>query len=177
MKIRLIHGDITTQQVDAIVNAANPSLTGGGGVDGTIHEAAGPRLLEATKELRATVLPQGLAAGQAVATPAGNLDAQWVIHTVGPNRHVGQVNERLLASAFSESLDAAQMLGVTTIAFPAISAGAYGWDIYEVAVIAASVVQANRWPSIEEIRFVLFSEKALYAFQAAFNTAGIDYSD
>ena len=102
MLIRLFEGDITLQDVDAIVNAANPSLLGGGGVDGAIHRAAGPSLLAECRRLRETTLRDGLPVGHAVATGAGWLRANWVIHTVGPNRAVGQVEERMLTSAFTE---------------------------------------------------------------------------
>lgn len=177
MRIQIIKGDITTQQVDAIVNAANSSLLGGGGVDGAIHRAAGPELLEHCRKLRETTVRDGLPVGAAVATPAGELNALWVIHTVGPNRHMGQVDPRLLASAFSESLDAAVALGASTIAFPAISAGVYGWDPDEVGDVAASVIAQGRWPEVEETRFVLFSDDVLVAFRHAFDAAGIAYED
>ncbi|MDO5496128.1 MAG: O-acetyl-ADP-ribose deacetylase [bacterium] len=177
MKVRILKGDITTQEVDAIVNAANSSLMGGGGVDGAIHRAAGPELLEHCRKLRETTVRDGLRVGAAVATPAGRLDAAWVIHTVGPNRHIGQVDPRLLASAFSESLDAAVALEASTVAFPAISAGVYGWDPDEVGDVAASVLARKRWPEIEEVRFVLFSDDVLVAFRHAFDAAGVEYSD
>ena len=105
-----VQGDITTQRVDAIVNAANSSLLGGGGVDGAIHRAAGPRLLEECRELRRATYPNGLPAGEAVATGAGDLPAGWVIHTVGPNRHAGQTDPALLASCFENSLREACLL-------------------------------------------------------------------
>lgn len=168
MKIRLIQGDITRQNVDAVVNAANSSLLGGGGVDGAIHEAAGPSLLAECRRLRETTLRDGLPVGHAVATGAGWLPASWVIHTVGPNRNVGQVEPRTLASAFSESLDAAVAVGAETVAFPAISAGVYGWDVREVAQVAADVIAQDRWPSIREVRFVLFNDEASAAFSEAF---------
>ncbi|HHW83913.1 MAG TPA: O-acetyl-ADP-ribose deacetylase [Actinomycetales bacterium] len=177
MRIRLLKGDITAQEVDVIVNAANSSLLGGGGVDGAIHRAAGPELLEHCKKLRATTVRDGLPVGSAVATPAGELAAGWVVHTVGPNRHIGQVDPRLLASAYSESLDAAASLGAETVAFPAISAGVYGWDPDEVGDVAASVVSRGRWPDIEEVRFVLFSDDVLVAFRHAFDAAGVAYGE
>lgn len=169
MDIRVVMGDITTQHVDAVVNAANTSLLGGGGVDGAIHRAAGPALLAHCRKLRETTLQAGLPVGKAVATPAGRLPARWVIHAVGPNRHVGQVEPRLLASAFVESLDAAALVGARSVAFPAISAGAFGWDPAEVAAIAAAVVAEERasWAGIEEVRFVLFDESVTGAFEAA----------
>ena len=133
MQIDIVQGDITKLKVDAIVNAANTSLFGGGGVDGAIHAAAGPELLAECRKLRATTYPDGLASGLAVATGAGNLPARWVIHTPGPNRHVGQTSTRVLSNCFTNSLYVASRRGATSIAFPAIGAGAYGWDPEEVA--------------------------------------------
>lgn len=120
MKITVLEGDITEAAVDAIVNAANSSLLGGGGVDGAIHKAAGPELLEACREVRQTSYPRGLPAGQAVATTAGALKAKWVIHTVGPNRHQGEADPEVLESCFESSLNAAEDLGATSVAVPAI---------------------------------------------------------
>ena len=134
MTIEAVLGDITVQEVDAVVNAANSSLLGGGGVDGAIHRAAGPELLAACRELRATTLPSGLPVGQAVATPGFHLPAAWVIHTVGPNRNAGQTDPALLRSAFDSSLGLARELGCSSVALPAISAGVYGWDSREVAL-------------------------------------------
>jgi O-acetyl-ADP-ribose deacetylase (regulator of RNase III) len=111
MRIDIVQGDITSRPVDAIVNAANSSLLGGAGVDGAIHKAAGPELLEACRGLRSLELPDGLAVGAAVATPGFRLPAKWVIHTVGPNRHAGQTSPALLASCFSSSLRVAEGLG------------------------------------------------------------------
>ena len=144
LRITVRRGDITVQDTDAIVNAANSALAGGGGVDGAIHAAAGPELLAACRELRRTVLPRGLAVGQAVATTAGLLPARWVIHTVGPNRHAGQTDPALLASCFTSSLDVAAGLGARSIAFPAVSAGIFGWDVEEVARIALDAVRGWR---------------------------------
>ncbi len=165
--VECVLGDITRQEVDAIVNAANSSLLGGGGVDGAIHRAAGPRLLAACRELRQTSLPDGLPVGEAVATEAFDLPCRWVIHTVGPNRHAGQTDPRLLASCFARSLDVASALGARTIAMPAVSAGVYGWDADEVAEIAASTVLHHHAPGVEAIRFVLFGDRLYNAFQAA----------
>jgi O-acetyl-ADP-ribose deacetylase (regulator of RNase III) len=166
MRIEAIAGDITTQPVDAVVNAANSSLLGGGGVDGAIHRAAGPALLAECERLRATTLPDGLPVGRAVATGAGNLPARWVIHTVGPNRHAGQTDPALLASAFSSSLAVASRLGAASVAFPAISGGVYGWAMAQVAEIAVSTVRATSAPGVETVRFVLFGADALAQFQA-----------
>lgn len=168
-------GDITTVDVDAIVNAANSSLLGGGGVDGAIHAAAGPRLLDACRELRRTTLPDGLPVGEAVATPGFELPARWVIHTVGPNRHRGQTDPALLASCFARSLDVAADLGARSVAFPAVSAGVYGWDAHEVARVAVGTVRA--WSAdgdrgIAGVRFVLFSPGLLSAFEKALAEAG-----
>ncbi len=135
-RIEAVRGDITTQAVDAVVNAANSGLLGGGGVDGAIHAAAGPRLTEECRVLRRTTHRAGLAVGDAVATGAGDLPCRWVVHTVGPNRHRGEVDPQLLASCFARSLEVARTLGARTIAFPAVSAGIYGWDAGEVAAVA-----------------------------------------
>ncbi|MBD7998326.1 O-acetyl-ADP-ribose deacetylase [Oerskovia gallyi] len=163
-------GDLTTVDVDVIVNAANSSLLGGGGVDGAIHAAAGPRLLDACRELRRTTLPEGLPVGEAVATPGFDLPARWVVHTVGPNRHRGQTDPALLASCFTRSLDVAADLGATSVAFPAVSAGVYGWDGDEVARVAVAAVRA--WGAggdrgVVDVRFVLFGEPLLDAFERA----------
>ncbi|WP_246136506.1 O-acetyl-ADP-ribose deacetylase [Leekyejoonella antrihumi] len=161
--IECIRGDITTQRVDAIVNAANSSLLGGGGVDGAIHRAAGPGLLDECRRLRGTSLADGLPVGRAVATGGHDLPARWVIHTVGPNRHRGESDPALLAACFSNSLDAAATIGARTIAFPAVSAGVYGWDAAEVARVALGAVRP-RVQDFELIRFVLFSDRLLNAF-------------
>jgi len=124
--LEAVLGDITRERVDAIVNAANSGLLGGGGVDGAIHRAAGPQLLEECREVRRTAYPHGLPVGAAVATGAGNLPARWVIHTVGPNRHVGETDPDLLAACFLSSLAEAVRLGARSMAFPAVSAGVYG---------------------------------------------------
>ena len=171
MRIEAVAGDITTEHVDAIVNAANSSLLGGGGVDGAIHGAAGPRLLEACRQLRRTQLPTGLPVGHAVATPGFDLPARWVIHTVGPNRHAGQTDPMRLASCFTASLDVATSVGARTVAFPAVSAGVYGWDVREVARVAVGAVRdwaaGHDEPGVDLVRFVLFSEAALGAFAEA----------
>ncbi|MDR0416113.1 MAG: macro domain-containing protein, partial [Propionibacteriaceae bacterium] len=127
MQIDIVLGDITAETTDAIVNAANSSLLGGGGVDGAIHAAAGPDLLAECQRLRQTSLPDGLPVGQAVATGAGRLPCRWVIHTVGPNAHRGQRDPALLEACFGNSLRLAAELGAASVAFPAVSAGVYGW--------------------------------------------------
>jgi O-acetyl-ADP-ribose deacetylase (regulator of RNase III) len=163
--IEAVAGDITTQLVDAIVNAANGSLLGGGGVDGAIHRAAGPRLLEECREVRRTAYPQGLPVGEAVATGGGDLPARWVIHTVGPNRHVGQTDPALLTSCFQSSLREAANVGARTVAFPAVSAGIYGWEATEVARIAVAAVRSSpALGALDLVRFVLFGQATLQAF-------------
>jgi len=172
MEIELLQGDITTRDVDAVVNAANSSLLGGGGVDGAIHRAAGPELLEACRELRRSVYPHGLPVGEAVATEAFNLPARWVIHTVGPNAVAGQTDPELLRRAFSSSLEVAEELGAATVAFPAISAGVYGWDADDVARTAVRAVRNHQGTGIERVEFVLFSERVAQAFRAALGEPG-----
>jgi O-acetyl-ADP-ribose deacetylase (regulator of RNase III) len=163
--IESVEGDVTTEHVDAIVNAANGSLLGGGGVDGAIHRAAGPGLLEQCRELRRTAYPRGLPVGQAVVTGAGNLPARWVIHTVGPNRHAGQTDPALLASCFETSLREAVGVGARSVAFPAVSAGVYGWDGAEVARIAVAAVRGSpHLGELDLVRFVLFSPAAHQTF-------------
>ncbi len=159
MHIETVQGDITTQDTDVIVNAANSALLGGGGVDAAIHRAAGPSLLAECQALRDTVLPDGLPVGDAVATGAGDLAARWVVHTVGPNRHAGETDPALLASCFTRSLEVAGGLGARSVSFPAISAGAYGWDVEVVARTAVAAVQAAPPSSVELVRFVLFNTR------------------
>jgi O-acetyl-ADP-ribose deacetylase (regulator of RNase III) len=170
-RIELIRGDLTEERVDAIVNAANSSLLGGGGVDGAIHRAGGPAILEACRELRRTTLPDGLPTGEAVATGAGRLPARWVVHTVGPvwpgPGPEASARRTLLVNAHRNSLAAAAELGATSIAFPAISAGVYGWPVDDVADVALAVASSTDAPGIDLIRFVLFSERVLEAYEAA----------
>jgi len=173
--IEAVLGDITTQRVDAVVNAANSSLLGGGGVDGAIHAAAGRRLLEECRRLRSTTHLDGLAVGDAVATGAGDLPARWVIHTVGPNRHRGQTDPSLLASCFTRSLAVAREMGARSVAFPAVSAGVYGWTGAEVARVAVRAVREDlaagdddaNGAGVELVRFVLFSQPLLEAFETS----------
>lgn len=166
MAIQIISGDITKQQVDAIVNAANSSLLGGGGVDGAIHRAGGPDILEACRELRRGHYGKGLATGRAVATTAGRLEARWVIHTVGPVYAASEDRSELLASCYRESLAVADELGAASIAFPAVSAGVYGWPATSAAEIAVSTVRETA-TNVQVIRFVLYSEDVLAAFRRA----------
>lgn len=163
--IRLVQGDITRETVDAIVNAANSSLLGGGGVDGAIHRRGGPAILDECRKLRASLYGKGLRTGQAVATTAGELDARWVIHTVGPRFTPEEDRSELLASCYRESLRVADGLGARTVAFPAVSAGIYGWPMGDAARIAVETVRATQ-TAVEEVRFVLFDERAFEAFAA-----------
>ncbi len=136
MSLELIQGDITEQRVDAIVNAANSSLLGGGGVDGAIHRRGGPAVLAACRELRAGSYRNGLPAGSAVATTAGQLPARWVIHTVGPVYAPASDCSDTLRSCYVEALRVAAQLGATSVAFPLISSGAYGWPVDDALQIA-----------------------------------------
>ncbi|MEU5310812.1 O-acetyl-ADP-ribose deacetylase [Streptomyces sp. NPDC021562] len=164
-RITLVRGDITRQSVDAVVNAANSSLLGGGGVDGAIHRRGGPAILAECRKLRAGHLGKGLPTGQAVATTAGELDARWVIHTVGPVHATTEDRSALLASCYRESLRRADELGARTVAFPAISTGVYGWPMDDGARIAVTTVRETD-TAVEEVRFVLFDERAYDAFAA-----------
>ncbi|MFJ5727290.1 O-acetyl-ADP-ribose deacetylase [Streptomyces paradoxus] len=163
--IELVQGDITRESVDVIVNAANSSLLGGGGVDGAIHRRGGPAILEDCRRLRAAHLGKGLPTGQAVATTAGDLDARWVVHTVGPVFSATEDRSALLASCYRESLRVAGELGARSVAFPAISTGVYGWPMDDGARIAIETVRAAD-TTVEEVRFVLFDRPAYEAFAA-----------
>jgi O-acetyl-ADP-ribose deacetylase len=166
-RLEAVDGDLTEQVVDAVVNAANSSLLGGSGVDGALHRAAGPALLAECRALRDSVLPEGLPVGRAVTTGAGDLAARWVIHTVGPDRHRGETDPELLASCFRTSLQEAVRVGARSVAFPAISAGAYGWDVAEVARVAVGTVRrAPELARLHLVRFVLFGPLAHAAFVA-----------
>lgn len=186
--IEVVLGDITLDDSDAIVNAANSSLLGGGGVDGAIHASGGPAILEECRELRATVLPDGLPTGHAVATTAGRMPAGMVIHTVGPKHwEHPDGGAELLAQCHTACLEAAVAAGARTIAFPAISCGVYGWSPTEAAPVAVAAVRdwlsatpmpgtlsgplgtdhPDSGPGIERIRFVVFNDDALRAFTSA----------
>ncbi|MCZ4102754.1 O-acetyl-ADP-ribose deacetylase [Streptomyces sp. So13.3] len=158
-------GDITGQHADAIVNAANSSLLGGGGVDGAIHRKGGPEILAECRALRASHYGKGLATGLAVATTAGRLPARWVIHTVGPVWSPDEDRSDLLASCYRESLRVADELGARTVAFPAISTGVYGWPMEDGARIALATVGAAQ-TAVTEARFVLFDQDAYDVFAA-----------
>jgi O-acetyl-ADP-ribose deacetylase len=165
MKITFIQGDITEQDVDAIVNAANHTLLGGGGVDGAIHRHGGPEILAECRKLRKEKYPDGLPTGQAVATTAGRLKARWVIHTVGPTYAESKDKSQLLADCFRNSLQLADELGAATVAFPAISTGVYRWPLDDAARIALETVRASD-TRVDEVRFVLFDQRAYDAFSA-----------
>ena len=157
-RIEVIQADITTLQVDAIVNAANSSLLGGGGVDGAIHRAAGPRLLEATRKIG------GCPTGQARLTPGFDLPAKWVIHAVGPVWKGGHAGEdELLASCYRESLRLAASVGATTVAFPAISTGAYSFPLERAARIAIAEIKTNldHYPEIEQVLIAVRGHEAM----------------
>lgn len=170
-RIELVCGDITAQDTDAIVNAANTSLLGGGGVDGAIHRAGGPAILAACKKLG------GCATGDAKITTGGKLKAKHVIHTVGPVYRDGRHGEpELLASAYQRSLEVARDNGVTTIAFPSISTGAYRFPIEQAARIALATVCSTlpATPIIKLVRFVLFSETDLATYEQALAETAAD---
>ncbi|MGB8022007.1 MAG: O-acetyl-ADP-ribose deacetylase [Candidatus Nanopelagicales bacterium] len=170
MPVHLVQGDITEFHADAIVNAANSGLLGGGGVDGAIHRAGGPAILAECRALRETSLKAGLPTGQAVATTAGKLPARWVIHTVGPRYSGRRTDAELLADAYRNSLAVARELGARSIAFPSVSTGIYGYPVEEAAPIALGCAQAA---ADLEVTFVLFSEGVLESFRTAAEQLGI----
>ncbi|EXU66057.1 hypothetical protein Z951_21710 [Streptomyces sp. PRh5] len=166
--ITLALGDITEQSVDAVVNAANSSLLGGGGVDGAIHRRGGSDILDECRDLRASRYGKGLPAGEAVATTAGRLPARWVIHTVGPVFSATEDRSATLASCYRASLRVADELGALTVAFPAVSTGVYRWPLDDAARIALTTVRDTD-TSVTEARFVLFDQRAYDAFETALN--------
>ncbi len=174
-RVHVVVGDITHEPVDAIVNAANSSLMGGGGVDGAIHHAGGPEILAACRRIRQEELPNGLPTGEAVITTGGWLPAKHVIHTVGPvyGRNAGRDAE-LLASCYRRSLEVAVEHGLETIAFPAISTGIYGYPPEEAAGVASQTIEAflNRRRTIREVRLVFFSTRDAQVFRAHQRFAG-----
>jgi O-acetyl-ADP-ribose deacetylase (regulator of RNase III) len=172
-RITLVQGDITEQDVDAVVNAANSSLMGGGGVDGAIHRRGGPEILEECRRIRREEYPDGLPTGRAVATTAGNLPARWVIHTVGPVYAKREDRSGLLASCHTESLRLADRLGARTVAFPAISTGIYGYPVEEAAPVAVRAV-LDAETRLEEIRFVLFDAETHAGFRTALEATSAD---
>ena len=167
MDRRAVRGDLTAADVDVIVNAANPGLLGGGGVDGAIHRAAGPSLLAECRATIARLPDRRLPRGQAVATTAGRLPARWVVHTAGPIWSASTDRSAVLRSCYSESLVVADGLGARSVAFPAISAGIYGWPVEDAARQAVAGVRAVSVEHVTDVRFVLFSDEALAAFEAA----------
>ncbi len=156
MKLTVVQGDITNQDVDAVVNAANRGMRGGGGVDGAIHRAGGPAVLEDCR----TRFPDGLGTGQAGWTTGGQLPARWVIHVVGPNYNAGERDRSLLTSCYANALGVADELGASTVAFPLVSAGVYGWP-KEDAVAAAVETLSSTPTQVEEARLVAF-DRASY---------------
>lgn len=172
-RVVLLRGDITQQDAEAIVNAANSSLLGGGGVDGAIHRAGGPQILEECKAIRSR--QGGCPAGEAVITGGGKLKARYVIHTVGPIWSGGGSNEdRLLSNAYRNSLKLAEKKGISTVAFPSISTGAYGFPTERAARVAAGTVKEflEGQNTLEEVRFVLFSDRDLNIYREAWEELG-----
>ena len=165
MNVTLVEGDITTQQVDAVVNAANSRMRGGGGVDGAIHRAGGPDVLEDCKRR----FPDGLATGDAGWTTAGDLPARWVIHVVGPNYRAGQTDRSLLTSCYARALEVADELGARTLAFPLVSAGIYGWPLDDAVDAAVSTLQGSR-TQVEEARIVAFGNETADAIRQRLST-------
>lgn len=168
-RVRVVVGDITRLDVDAIVNAANGTLFGGGGVDGAIHRAGGPEILSACRELRREKLPDGLPTGEAVATTAGQLAAEMIVHTVGPvyGYHGGHESE-LLASCYARSLEIVAEAGLRSVAFPAVSTGVYGYPAAEAARIVSRAVEAflAQHEQPEAVQLVFFSEEGAEVFIA-----------
>jgi O-acetyl-ADP-ribose deacetylase len=162
MQMTVVETDITALDVDAVVNAANSAMRGGGGVDGAIHRAAGPSLLEECVRR----FPDGLATGRAGWTPAGELPASWVIHVVGPNRNAGQTDPDLLASCYREALRVADEVGAESLAFPLVSAGVYGWNPQEAARIAVQTLQGTS-TRVRHAQLVAFNEQARAAWEGA----------
>jgi O-acetyl-ADP-ribose deacetylase (regulator of RNase III) len=168
--VRFIKGDLTDITADAIVNAANNSLQGGGGVDGAIHRKGGPKILEECKRIRSEQWPDGLATGKAVITSGGNLKSKHVIHTVGPIWRGGDEGEdELLRDAYKNSLKVAVTSKLKTVAFPSISTGAYGYPIHKASRVAVAAVKAflEKEDSLDEVTFVLFSEHDLQVYLEA----------
>jgi O-acetyl-ADP-ribose deacetylase len=167
VRLVALRGDITRTDADVVVNAANPGLLGGGGVDGAIHRAGGPEILAECRAVKER-LPEGrLPRGQAVATTAGRLPARWVVHTAGPIWSASEDRSEVLRSCYRESLRVADGLGARTVAFPAVSAGIYGWPVDDAARQAVAGVRSVEPEHVTEVRFVLFDDVALAAFRAA----------
>jgi len=162
MELTVVHGDITEQQVDAVVNAANRRMRGGGGVDGAIHAAGGPEVLEDCKRR----FPDGLATGEAGWTTAGRMPARWVIHVVGPNFSAGERDRSLLTSCYRNALRLADELGARTLAFPLVSAGIYGWPKDDAIAAAVDTLRGTD-TAVAEARIVAFGRQAFEAVSAA----------
>ena len=165
MTIEIVQADITTLRVDAIVNAANETLLGGGGVDGSIHRAAGPRLLDACRAIPETRAGVRCPTGEARVTPGFDLPARFVIHTVGPNWAAGQRDRTLLQSCYRRSLEVADELGARSIAFPLISAGVYAWPRDDAIAVAVETITASS-ARVAEARLVAFDARTLDAIQS-----------
>jgi O-acetyl-ADP-ribose deacetylase (regulator of RNase III) len=165
MEITVVQGDITQQEVDAVVNAANNRMRGGGGVDGAIHRAGGPAVLEDCVRR----FPDGLATGDAGWTTAGEMPARWVIHVVGPNHTAGQTDRSLLTSCYSRALAVADELGARSVAFPLVSAGIYGWPFTDAVNAALETIRATP-TDVEEARMVAFNASAYDAIRQSLST-------
>jgi O-acetyl-ADP-ribose deacetylase (regulator of RNase III) len=170
VRLVALRGDITRVDVDVVVNAANPGLLGGGGVDGAIHRAGGPEILAECRAAKERLPGGRLPRGRAVATTAGRLPARWVVHTAGPIWSASEDRSELLRSCYRESLRVADGLGARTVAFPAISAGIYGWPMGDAARQAVDGVRSVEPEHVTEVRFVLFDEAALAVFEAMLAT-------
>jgi O-acetyl-ADP-ribose deacetylase len=166
MEITLVLGDITEQRVDAVVNAANRAMRGGGGVDGAIHRAGGPAVLQDC----IARFPDGLATGDAGWTTAGALPARWVIHVVGPNFTAGETDRSLLTSCYSRAVEVADELGARTVAFPLVSAGIYGWPLQDAANAAVETLRVAE-TDLREARLVAFGQTAYDALALAIEAA------
>ena len=162
VRITVVRGDITTQDVDAVVNAANKRMRGGGGVDGAIHRAGGPAVREDCLER----FPNGLATGRAGWTTAGDMPAKWVIHVVGPNFSAGENDRSLLMSCYREALRVADELGARSVAFPLVAAGIYGWPLNDAASAAVTTIEATP-TDVEQVLLVAFSQEAEAAWHKA----------
>jgi O-acetyl-ADP-ribose deacetylase len=165
MEIKLVEGDITHQEVDAVVNAANSAMRGGGGVDGAIHRAGGPAVLEDCVRR----FPDGLATGDAGWTTAGEMPARWVIHVVGPNFRAGQTDRSLLTSCYARALEVADELGARSVAFPLVSAGIYGWPLDDAVDAAVSTLR-DADTRVEEARIVAFGRETAEAIRQRLST-------
>ncbi|WP_155375498.1 O-acetyl-ADP-ribose deacetylase [Catellatospora vulcania] len=169
MQVSLVQGDITSQDMDVIVNAANSSLLGGGGVDGAIHRKGGPEILAECRALRASHYGRGLATGQAVATTAGKLPARWVVHTVGPVYSANEDRSELLRDCYRNALRVAGELGARTVAFPLISSGVYRWPVDDAVRQALDVLDTAETP-IEAATLVLFDDPTYQIAQSVRQT-------